>query len=138
MENIRLRLFDIVLVVVVGLTVIFSFIPVCPGENNIYSLLTYIIEANQNGGAIHIVPFSFYIIFSLMAIALNLFNKKSIFRVVLFIAAVCMLLLCMKDWPTRTFSLTIGIIYVIVILASVVFDALLYRHNVGKAPKDKE
>lgn len=132
MEKIRLKPLDIVLIAIIGMCVVFVFIPVSPNENNLYSLFSFLLESVQNGNSIHILPFAFYIIFTLMAISLLIFNKKPFFRASLFLAAICMFLLCLRDWPTRTFSLVIGVIYLLIILVSFVFGFLLNRHGKTK------
>lgn len=136
MEKIRLKPLDIVLIAIVGMCVVFVFIPVSPNENNLYSLFSFLLESVQNGNSIHIPPFALYIIFTLMAISLLVFMKKPFFRAALFLVAIYMFLLCLRDWPTRTFSLVIGITYLILIFASIVFDSFLYRRGRIKEIKD--
>lgn len=138
MEKLRLKWFDIAILSIIVLCLIALFIPFSPLENNYYSLFTYLLVAMQNGEAIRVIAFTFHIIFALMAISLLIFDKKPFFKIALFMSAICVLLLSLRDWPTRLFSTIIGSIYLFVLVFSIVIDAIMNHESLGKSQNSNE
>lgn len=138
MKKIKLNWLDIVILSILGLCLVFCFIPVSTSDDGVYSLVSYLSVASQNGQGMRIVAFVLYVVLTLASAALLVFNQRGLFKTLLFFAAAGMLLLCVVGWPTRIFSTVIGIIYLSLDLVVIIVDAIIRRRDIVKRKESEQ
>ena len=152
MKKIKLKWYDIVIISVLGLAFVFTFIPVNawgtaypPDEGgeiiyHFYSLLDCVVDALKGPSPMpqYLVFFVLFGVLTIACIAFTVFHLKFLFKISLFGASVCMMLMAVKGFPSMYFSIIVSVIYLTMLLAILIVEGFRNRREIREAAEEEK